>query len=248
VARPTPARPLAATIEIVKDVGNSHMIGASEPAADVVEFGLWDNAYDSAGAVITDSDITKDFISTDSRRFFFRVRHAAAAGRKFVKIKWRTLYASGSPQDSPTDSTLTLKEVARGVFVSSAVMLVTENVDAMQPTTSQLIDVKVRPRSEPRNRGQSDHRLRLGSMFGSVQAIYPAASANQVIQSVPIFLGRRRIVSVQVFVIQNAFSVTEFPDAMTRIGSSLLRRVTGCYERLGIWFFAAGTPGRRRRR
>lgn len=241
---PTPAVGLNATLEFVKASGDARTIGTSEPAATSVDFGLWDHAYDPTGTVITSADVAQDFISGDSRRFYFRVRHAEAAGSKFVTMEWWALYADNKRLDSPSVPTLTLTEIEPGVFVSSAVMLVSERSDVYQATHSQLTDPQVKPQFDPRYHEASDHRLRLGSMFGKVEARYPAGGDVKVRATVGIFTGRRRQCSVQVFVIRNAFADdAEYSAALTKISTSLLRKVTGCFERIGIWFYAATAPG-----
>lgn len=241
---PTPAVGLNATLEIVKANGDSRTIGAGEPAVTSVDFGLWDNAYDPVGNVVTSADVAQDFISGDSRRFYFRVRHEEAAGNKFVTMEWWTLYKNGKRLDSPSVPTLTLTEVEPGVFVSSAVMLASERVDLDQGTHSQLTDAQVKPQFEPRYHEASDHRLRLGSMFGKVEARYPSGGDVKVRATAGIFTGRRRVFSVQVFVIRNAFADdAEYNTTVRNITTNFLRKVTGVYERLGIWFYAAPAPG-----
>lgn len=244
MAPPTPAVGRNAILEFVRDTGDAHKITALDTAITTVEFGLWNNAYDRLGSVLTGPDINLDFISTDSGRFFFRVLDQAASGRGSVKIEWRTLNHGKGPLDAPADATLTLTEIEPGVFTSAAVMLVSESVDADTMTSSQLKPPAVAPVPDVRSRGTSDHRLRVGSMSGFVEARYPAASTDQVIATVPVFEGKRRILNVQVFVIQNAWTDAEFAAVTPRIGDNLLRKVTGVYERLGIWFFAGKAPGK----
>lgn len=242
------AAPLAtsvAIIEIVQDNGNhSPPADNSSPVLDTVQFGLWDNAYDSSGNVVTSADVTTDFISTDMRRFYFRVKDSAAAGSGRVTITWRTLYPSGAPEDDPSDATLTLMEVAPGVFASSAVMLVNEEDDINVATNSQLSAASGSPAlREPRRRNESDHRLRKCGMFSKVEATYTPKASGKVSVRTPVFKTGGKRLAVQVFLLTNCFTAAELTTARAKVLNVCLPKITACYERLGIWFFTAVANG-----
>ena len=177
----------AARIDVIEDTDNDHVVGAAEPPAALVRIGLWDGAFDAAGNLRNAAADASNFIGRDSRRFYFRVRDPGAAGPT-VNIEWRTILANGSDDDAPANARLTLTQTAAGshVFVSKAVMLVTNDLDAAQATNSGL------PGSDPdtgnRNRGQSNHRLRRIRLDGMVQATYrPGGAASPVRVTRPVF-------------------------------------------------------------
>jgi hypothetical protein len=104
-----------------------------------------------------------------------------------VNINWKTLKADKSDDDVPGSQVLTLQETAKGsrVFVSKAIMLVTDETDCNQAThsglTMPLPDVGVR------NRGQSNHRLRRVGIEGFVKAHYNSAAFPQTTVELPVF-------------------------------------------------------------
>ena len=128
----------AATIDIIEDTDNNHVVGATERPRPLVRIGLWDRAF-NGGNVRNGVAEASNFIGRDSRRFDFRVRDPGAAGNT-VTIEWRTLLANGSADDAPANAGLTLTQTAAGshVFVSKAVMLVTNDLDAGQAANSGL--------------------------------------------------------------------------------------------------------------
>jgi outer membrane protein OmpA-like peptidoglycan-associated protein len=136
------------------------------PAATFVRFGLWDDAFDPAtGALRNLAAENRNFIGSDSRGFFFRLRDPNRAGT--ATVKWRTVLANDANDDTnetvpPTavatreDLTLTETAAGSGVFISKRVFVVTDNVDRAQAVDSGLAagDVGLR------GLGQSNHRLR----------------------------------------------------------------------------------------
>jgi outer membrane protein OmpA-like peptidoglycan-associated protein len=133
---------------------------ANDPATTFVRIGLWDNAFDPAtGNLRNNAAEAQNFIGSDTRHFFFRLRDPSRAGT--ATVRWRTLFANDANDDPRTpagnqDLTVTETAAGSGVFLSRAVMLVTDDVDRAQATDSGLTagDVGLR------NQGQSNHRLR----------------------------------------------------------------------------------------
>ncbi|MCH7814895.1 MAG: hypothetical protein IID40_12845, partial [Planctomycetes bacterium] len=136
--------------------------------ATYVRFGLWDNAFSAAGAVLNGAAENANFVGSDSRRFYFRVQDPSATTAS-VDINWKTLDRTRADEDAPASMVLTLLETAADskVFVSKAVMLVTETDDRDQATDSGLPAPYADAGS--RSRGQSNHRLRKGSLRGYVK-------------------------------------------------------------------------------
>lgn len=175
----------AASVDIIEDTDGDHVVGNAEPAAALVRMGLWDAAFDGAGNLANGAPEDSNFVGSDSRRFYFRVRDPAAAGSTVI-VQWRTLLANGSPDDAPANAQLTLTQTAAGshVFVSRAVMLVCNDLDAAQATHSGL--AVPHPDAGVRSRGQSNHRLRRARIDGMVRADYtPAGGAVRVTR--PVF-------------------------------------------------------------
>jgi hypothetical protein len=174
-------------IDIVLDQDKNHAVDENEPVADFVRFGIWDNAFDGAGNVLNgDTEIT-NFVGSDFRRFYFRV-HDPLASTKTINVSWKTLKQDKSDDDAPASQVITLQETAAGskIFVSKAVMLVTDKTDRDQPTHSGM----AAPLPDPgvRKRGKSNHRLRLAKIDGFVKAQYQRpAGAPLATTVVPIF-------------------------------------------------------------
>ncbi len=183
-AAPPPPAPKA-TLEIV----TSTTLGAdaASPVATFVRFGIWDNAYDAAGNVQNAAAEGSNFVGSDKRRFYFRVKDPGATANE-VTIKWKTLKTDGSDDDAPATQTLTLLETSAGskIFVSRAVMLCTDDTDRNQPTDSGL--PAAHANAGPRNAGESDHRTRRASMEGFVQGEYtPSSGAAKATVKLPVF-------------------------------------------------------------
>jgi len=187
-AFPRAAPPVAAaTIEFVRDSTGAHQVDERSPAVTFCGIGIWDQAYDAAGDVRNGAAEADNFVGSDQRRFYLRVRDPAATNPT-VTIRWRTLTAAGADDDAPADQTLTLTRTAAGsnVYVSRALMLVTDETDAAQPTHSglpiPLADATVR------NRGESNHRLRRCRIDGQVLAVYqPAGGGAAIRQTATVF-------------------------------------------------------------
>jgi hypothetical protein len=194
-----PVRPTA-TLEIIRDQDRDRTVDERDPVLTFVRFGIWDNAYDAAGNVRNAAAENQNFVGDDVRRFYFRVRDPAAGAS--VTINWKTLKSDKSDDDAPASQALTLVETRAGsrVFVSRAVMLVTDDTDARQATDSGL--AAPLPDVGSRTRGQSNHRLRRASIEGFVKAEYaPAGGGPKAEVERPVFNrdpDERRRVSVRV--------------------------------------------------
>jgi hypothetical protein len=194
-------------------VGQLDMVDAANaaaPAATFVRVGLWDNAFDAAGAVLNAADEPNNFVGADTRRFFLRLRDLTRAGTGSVDVEWRTLTENGDELFTPADRRLTLVESAAGsgVFLSRAVMLVTDNDDQNRGTHSGL------PAGLPdgnvvRARNQSNHRLRRANVRADLVAEYPhpAVGGVRVARRAPVFARNpdaRRRLPLQIFVLRVA--------------------------------------------
>jgi len=170
---------------------------ANAPAATFVRFGLWDDAFDPAtGNLRNAAAENQNFIGSDSRHFFFRLRDASRAGT--ATFRWRTLFANDAADDAPAppesqDLTLTETAPGSGVFLSRAVFLVTDDVDRAQATDSGLAAGDV----GQRNRGQSNHRIRrmtvddTHQLDGKVVAEYAPTGAGITPFTAPTFMFNR---------------------------------------------------------
>jgi len=242
---PTPPPP--ATIEIVNDAWGFYSPDNSAPVATHVKFGLWDNAFDSAGAVRNGPAELDNFVGSDSRRFYFRVRDPAATTSN-VSIQWKTLTGARADDDAPASMALDLLETAPNshVYVSKAVMLVTETDDRDQATATGL----PAPWAATANRGQGNHRLRKGSLRGYVKGTYTPSGGGQAVEiELPIFRDAteyRRSAPLQIFVLRVAAGGA--PVIPTAAGSAVWRelaQIRDVYARVGLRIdtvVAAGTP------
>ena len=164
---------------------------AAALALTFARFGLWDNAYDGStadatGTVKNDAADNNNFIGSDQRKFHFRVSDPTAAGTR-VSLNWKTLTAGGGDDDAPASQVLTLTELTPGskVFVSKAVMLVTDDTDRNFPTHSGFTAPD--PDAGLRNAGQSNHRTRRAKIDGSIRAEYSPAGGGTVGLTLPLF-------------------------------------------------------------
>ena len=197
--KPIPAQ--SAEVDFVVDDDNDHVVNQTAPVTTFVGMGLWNAAYDAAGNVRNSRAEGDNFVGSDRHRFYIRVRDPAATTAT-VTVNWRTLRSDLTDDDAPANQTVTLSATASGskVFVSKALMLVTDDKDANQSTHSGL--AAPHPDAGVRTRGQSNHRLRRGRIDGSVRATYRPASGSPVEQALPIFRRRptdfRRRVKIRV--------------------------------------------------
>lgn len=183
---PPPPPPSGATIEFVLDDDGDHRVDGRAPVATALMFGLWDKAYTAAGNVRNEVRESGNFVGSDARRFYIRVSDPQASGRR-VTARWGTLNNAGANDDFPAEAGITLNETSRGshIFVSKALMLVIDEVDAGQRTHSGF---STGPDAGLRRRGQRNHRLRKADMEGSVKAEYTSAGGGAVVEIVrPVF-------------------------------------------------------------
>jgi len=223
VCLPSPRPAQSAEIVFVIDDDNDHLVNLAAPVTTFVGMGLWNAAYDGAGNVRNGQAETDNFVGSDRHRFYLRV-HDPAATTPTVTASWRTLLSNLRDDDALANQTVTLTATAPGskVFVSKALMLVTDDTDASQSTHSGL--AAPHPDAGLRARGQSNHRLRRGRIDGFVRATYRPASGSPVEQTLPIFRRRptdfRRRVKVRVINYGShataAFIVGQFAHAHAR--------------------------------
>ena len=226
--RPPPPQPVA-TIEFVLDPRNNHAVDGSSPVATALMFGLFDQGYDrTTQNLLNGAAETANFVGTDVRRFYLRVRDAAATGPT-VTARWRTADGSGANDDAPADQTITLSRSAAGIYVSRALILVTNEVDLALRVHSGLTSGGS---AGLRRRGQSDFRLRRGRLDGNVLAEYtPAAGGRASVVTLPVFQRRpdqRRRLTVDVV----HYGIT--PDATIR------RYINEQFERARIRWMQTG--------
>jgi subtilisin family serine protease/peptidoglycan hydrolase-like protein with peptidoglycan-binding domain len=242
-APPVPPVPVStATIEFVLDDDGDHLVDGNAPVAAALMFGLWDQAYDGAGDVRNDAAETNNFIGLDRRRFYIRVNDPGASGSTVV-ARWRTLRPGAVDDDAPRRQSVTLTETAPGtkIFVSRALMLVTDSIDARQRTHSGFT---TGPEAGLRSRGQSNHRLRRASLDGSVRATYqPAGGGAPVRTTLPVFqrtpadLRRRLTVNVV------HYGITVTPQIQRRINEQF-RRANARWRQTGLQIDAAAPISR----
>ncbi|HVG38477.1 MAG TPA: peptidoglycan-binding protein, partial [Pyrinomonadaceae bacterium] len=79
-APPPPPPVVTATLEFVFDTNNDLLAGAADAVTTFARMGLWDRAFDAAGAVLNNEAEADNFIGADSRRFYLRVRDTTANG------------------------------------------------------------------------------------------------------------------------------------------------------------------------
>lgn len=192
---PPPPPAATATIAFVLDHDDDHRVDGGSPVATALMYGLWDQAYDGNGNVRNNAAETDNFVGLDRRRFYIRVTDPGATAAT-VTARWHSLNAARRADDAPATRSVTLTETAPGshVYVSRALMLVSDDTDAAQRTHSGLTG----PAGLVRARGQHNHRLRRAALDGFVRADYRDAI-------------RRRPVSVELPVFERS------PDARRRL-------------------------------
>ncbi|MCB0082127.1 MAG: peptidoglycan-binding protein, partial [Caldilineaceae bacterium] len=224
---------------------------ATAPAATFVRFGLWDNAFRANGALFNDAAEANNFIGADMRRFFIRVRDVSQQGAGHINARWHAVDQTGANFQVPADRTITLIETAAnsGVFLSRALMLVTDQDDHNQNTHTGL-PAGIPDGNTIRARNQSNHRIRRANMFGSVVTEYPhpLAAGSTLTQRLPLFQRspeERRRLPLQIFVLRVAAGGAGV--ITTAAGSALwtvdLRVLRETYERIGIRVETVTAPG-----
>lgn len=206
---PTPTTG-AATVEFVLDHDNDRVVDGSAPVATALMFGLWNDAYDGAGDIRNGAAAADSFVDRDQRRFYLRVRDPSASATT-ISAGWRTVDSGGSNVDAPANGTITLTRVAPGIFVSRALILVTNTVDTGLRVHSGLA-------SGLRGRGETDFRLRRATLDGSVIAEYSPSSGPVSRITLPVFqrnpdLRRRLSVGVVHYGITPDAAIRRYIDA-----------------------------------
>jgi len=240
-------RPTEATI--VLEPIRLEVLDAAGGVTTNVKIGLWDRAFDAAGAVLDAVADADNFAGADVRRVQFRVRDVGVTAG-FVDIDWRTLDSLRGDLDAPTARpNLTLAETPAGSknFISRPVILVCDIDDANQVCDSGL----VAPLADTgvRNRGQTNHRKRFARMDGFVKAEYAPSSGGQPITvEHPVFERtpeERRRAPMQVFVVRVAAGgAGVVPTAPgSAIFTTDLRVMQETYERIGVRFETVVAPG-----
>jgi outer membrane protein OmpA-like peptidoglycan-associated protein len=224
---------------------------AVAPTATFARVGLWDNAFDVAGAVLNTAVDANHFVGADTRRFFLRVRDASRAGTASLDVEWRTVGENGDGIATPADTRLTLVPDAAGssVFLSRAVLLVTDDDDQNQATHSGL-PAGLPDGATVRARNQSNHRLRRANVRSEVVVDYPhpATAGVRVSRRAPVFdrsPETRRRLPLQIFVLRVAAGGAGV--VATAPGSPIfardLRVATETYGRFGIEVVTVVAPG-----
>lgn len=222
---------------------------AAAAAATFVRMGLWDNAFNAAGVLFNQLAEANNFAGADSRKVHIRVRDAAARTTGRVQADWRTLNRTGSNLDAPANPDLTLVELAatQGTFISRGLLLVSDNQDRDQTTHSGLA-APLPDAGLLRARGQSNHRIRRGSLFGTSLVEYRPAAGMVLRLRLPVFRRNpeeRRRMPLQIFVLRVAAGgAAVIPTAA---GSNLwnrdLRIIRESYARIGITVSTFVAPG-----
>jgi hypothetical protein len=244
-----------ATITLVKvefvlpATPNTFGIGRADPATDFVEVGLWDHAFlpnnSGTGTMGAGWDLRNlpteagNFIGQDSKRFYFRVTNPKAVKNPAIiedissaTFSWYTdTVVNGVDviDDKPAISGLTLRETApgSGVFVSRAVMLVTDDSDNLVATDTGYRGAGI---ISPAGYGSADHRLRkISSLDDKVVASYYLNGMNKAPVQVSADIFRRnpefrKDVKIQIYAV--------FP-----IGARLWQQISvmrNAYARIGL--------------
>jgi hypothetical protein len=234
-------------------VGHLEVLDAAGAVATSMPIGHWDNAFDAAGNVANGAAEPANFAGADTRRFFIRLRDASRTGTGSTDVEWRTVQENDDDLFTPADRRVTLVETAAnsGLFVSRALLLVTDNDDQNQGTHSGL------PAGLPdaglvRARNQSNHRLRRADVRSRMVSTYPqpAVPGVRVSRTTPVFQrtpeGRLRL-QLQIFVLRVApGGAGVVPTApLSAIWTRDMRIIEESYARLGIevqTVVQAGTP------
>ncbi|MBK7399283.1 MAG: hypothetical protein IPJ34_24205 [Myxococcales bacterium] len=222
-------------------------VDASHSVTDYVRFGLYDGAFDPPSVLLNnDGDETKNFVGSDSRRFFVRVvdmstMSTSATKRRQTKMVWQTYEDDRKTvhDHGGADPTITLVETAAGsgIFESPWLMLVSDPWETQKVKTTTGIaglgEVAY---------GSGDYRLRLASMFGHIAVEYPAGSGDRTFCQ--LFrrgvADERRNVPVQLFILESLYKKYPLlPDYVLGPDLESARRV---YARMGMWVWSVVDP------
>jgi hypothetical protein len=236
-------------LETMNDTNGDFRITAADASTLFVRAGLWDFAFrvaaDAFGVInslYNESDQVRlgasanpdNFIGRDSRRFYYQLTDAArntnAATVEEYALEWFTTEADGvTNQDAPaTDKTVTLTETGAntGIFVSQAVMVVSDPVDRDVPTNTGLT-------AHPGNAAYNaaNHRVRqTKNPDGRVVARYQSADplTTATLLKTPLFQRspeERRVMTVRVFNFQdpNNLGIAAIPAATVTTLTDILK-------------------------
>lgn len=263
--------PVKPVVDFVKpnraDLDKVFAASASDPPATEIQFGLWDNAVEVISLTPTTPKLIflngesekRNFVGSDSRRFYIRVTDPTSTGAGFVEVDWWTAFTNsvsrtpGTFLDDP-GSKLTLFETGpkTGVFSSRGLMLVVDAMDRLVVTHSGIPakDPVLGKQSGERRDTESNYRIRRAGMHNFVVAQYsPKLSPKTVVTTVaPIFLkAGTRVLPVHVYVVRKPDGDVSVP--LDEIFNIDLRIVTETYTRIGVWLFTVvaaadkGKPG-----
>jgi hypothetical protein len=176
---------LLAPVEFVEDSNDNKIVDGGDASVMRARIGLWDQAYDSAVNVRNGNSEVDNFIGSDNRRFYIRIANPAAnidsAIAETIQVDWYSTKSDGTDDDHPPGK-LALFETGSntGVFVSKAVVLVSDDVDANQQTNDG--SGAIVPR------GSSNHRLRRGTIDGFANVAYSFSTTDSpCVVKVPVF-------------------------------------------------------------
>jgi outer membrane protein OmpA-like peptidoglycan-associated protein len=226
---------------------------AAAPARTFVRFGLWDRAFRApgaaAGAIFNEAGEANNFAGADSRRLHIRVRDISARNSQRIQIDWFTLNQAGANLDAPASREITLIETpaSSGTFVSRGLLLVTDRDDQRQATHSGMLagfpDANSVQAFDARN-----HRLRRGSMTGTMRMEYQRVASTRLQLQLPVFRrtpDERRRLPLQIFVLLvapgGAGVIPTGPTAA--IWGTDLRVIRETYERIGVTVDTVVAPG-----
>jgi ribosomal protein S21 len=210
-------------------------------------------ASPSTDPILNEESDAKNFVGSDSRRFHIRVTDPSPTfvatlpnGRRFVEVSWTTTFSNGGTLDQnggAGTSTISLIEDAPGVFTSRALMHVTTTADQVWGThcgvaglyPGQQTRGGAQVAAAIRFPGQTDHRLRRASMFGTSVATYRSSNDVEVkIEGAVFRKSERKRMPVQLLVLWNpATSQPSVDDA--GVFDHALRKLREVYERIGVF-------------
>ena len=229
-----------------------------------LRYGLFDHAAEvmnpggttsdpSTDPILNEESDAKSFVGSDTRRFHIRVTDpnpmfvaTLPSGGRFVEVSWRTTFSNGGTLDQnggAGTSTISLIEDAPGVFTSRALMHVTTTADQVWGTHCGVAGLY--PGTQTRGgaqvvaairfAGQTDHRLRRASMFGTSIATYRSSNDVEVKIEGEVFRkSERKRMPVQLLVLWNpATSQPSVDDA--GVFDHALRKLREVYERIGVF-------------
>lgn len=228
-------------VEVVQQPNNA------AAAATFVEMGLWDRAFrfvapPGPNTLFNEPVEADNFAGADTKKFHLRVRDASARNNGHVNVNWRTLDRNNNDLDNPANNFISLVEnpANSGIFISRGLILVTDDNDRDEPTHHGVpATIPQTPAAGTlRGRGESNHRVRRGSMFGDMVVEYRPAPQSTLPSRLPVFeraTDFRRNLPVQIFVLRNAAGagvLSTAPNAS--IWTRDLRIIRETYERIGI--------------